>query len=579
MAVEQLIVLLLLLVLVLGKAEPEKENDTLYSEEDPTNEMGPSEPPEVWREERAGHRMGSLSVCPCDLHPGYCDLNCCCDSRCGSECSMEGSMCPFSFCLPGSTRAVSRVCLEKSLLFRNNTPYFTEVVPDSSGCTLLFCVQLNNSKLNYFQKPQVITKENLPLLSAQYGRPSFILPEQTEPSSSSFYRVGDPIQIYFAASSVLSVLKQPASMFASRLCSDENPAGFLESKSTSCIRIFTNLTSKCTTDPALDAASYYRDFSVLKVPVNLTVFQPLQVKIIPVTVPASPILNGSTCYNVVSEVLYEVEFNGIHGIQNISVQFKVDNIYGNPKSILQQRFSLSFWNKNHSFTKWRSGNPGYISGVPLVALCNGTQQYVTILQTQDNGQCSEKRYRILFRENMRTACQFNASVKLEEANCSHLQESVYRAFQGPHNPGRLAITGNADASQPGEWNSIFTQRCTMQDGRCMIPISLEIQVIWAQVGLLSNPQAQILGARYLYICKPLKSLGTYMNMLPLTTTVAFTDVTKWPEPPRSQPRAYWKLPFDFFFPFKMALSGVGSSSGSQAGTLLVTLTLCGVLVS
>ncbi|KAL8187530.1 UNVERIFIED_CONTAM: hypothetical protein K2H54_050043 [Gekko kuhli] len=224
----------------------------------------------------------------------------------------------------------------------------------------------------------------------------------------------------------------------------------------------------------------------------MTVFQPLQVKIIPVTVPASPILNGSTCYSVVSEVLYEVEFNGIHGIQNISVQFKVDNIYGNPKSILQQSFSLSFWNKNHSFTKWRSGNPGYISGAPLVALYNGTQQY---------------------------------------------------------------------------------------DGHCMIPISLDIQVIWAQVGLLSNPQAQVLGARYLYICKPLKSLGTYMDMLPLTTTVAFTDVTKWPEPPRSQPRAYWKLPFDFFFPFKMALSGVGSSSGSQAGTLLVTLTLYGVFVS
>ncbi|XP_077205489.1 tectonic-3 [Paroedura picta] len=579
MALEQLLILLLLLVSVLGMAETEKENDTLYSEEDPTNETRPSETPEVWQEDRAAHGMGSLSVCPCDLHPGFCDLNCCCDSRCGSGCSMGGSECPFSFCLPGSTRVVSRMCLQKSLIFRNNTPYFTEIVPDSSGCTFLFCVQLNNSKLNYFQKPQVITEENLPVLSAQYGRPSFILPEQTEPSPSTFYRVGDPIQIYFAASSVLNVLKQPASMFASKLCTDENPAGFLESKSTSCIRIITNLTSSCTTDPALNAASYYRDFSVLKVPVNLSVFQPLVVKIIPVSVPASPILIGRTCYNVVSEVIYEVEFNGIHGIQNISVQFQVDSIYGNPRSILQQRFSLNFLNRSPSFNKWRSGNPGYINGAPLVALYNGTQQYVTILQNQDNGQCSEKRYRILFRENVRTGCQFNASVKLEEANCSHLQKSIYQAFQGPHNPGRLAITGNADTSQPGEWNSIFIQRCIVQDRHCMIPISLEIQVIWAQVGLLSNPQAQVLGARYLYTCKSLQSLGTYMNILPLITTVAFTDVTKWPEPPRSQPRAYWKLPFDFFFPFKMALSGVGSGSGSQIGTLLVTLMLCGALVS
>lgn len=58
MAVEQWILLLLLLVSVLGKTEPENENDTLYSEEEPTNETGPSEAPEIWREERAGQRTG-----------------------------------------------------------------------------------------------------------------------------------------------------------------------------------------------------------------------------------------------------------------------------------------------------------------------------------------------------------------------------------------------------------------------------------------------------------------------------------------------------------------------------------------
>lgn len=42
-------------------------------------------------------------------------------------------------------------------------------------------------------------------------------------------------------------------------------SGFLDSKSTSCTRIFANLSESCVTDPALDAASYYRDFSVLKV--------------------------------------------------------------------------------------------------------------------------------------------------------------------------------------------------------------------------------------------------------------------------------------------------------------------------
>nr|XP_028586462.1 tectonic-3 isoform X4 [Podarcis muralis] len=540
--------LLLLSVVASGKAKPRDANSTLEAEEAPTNETSSSEAPiseaaEVERKERLEPRAGaSSSICPCDLHPGFCDLNCCCDSSCGSDCSTGGPECPFSFCLPGSTRAVSQVCLEKSTIFQNNTPYRTDVLPGPGGCVLLFCVELNDSKLNYLQQPQVVTKVNFPALSAQYGGSSFNLPDQVLSSPSAFYRVGDPIQTYFAASSVLSILKQPVGIGTSQLCIDENPAGFLESKNTSCIRILTDLTSSCTTDPALDAASYYRGFSVLKIKEHCkedkTVRLGSKVNITPISEPASPSLSGSTCHNVVSEVSYEVEFNGIHGIQKVSVQFKVASISGNPRATLQQRFSLHFGSRSPSLTKQRSGNPGYIIGAPLIVLYNGTQQHITILQNQVDGQCSAtERYKVQFRENVRTSCQFSVPFKLEEANCSHFQETLYQAFEGTYNLGGLAITGNADPSRPGERTNIFTQGCKIQ------------------------------------------SIGNMVNMLPLTTTVAFTDATKWPEPPRGQPRAYWKLPFDFFFPFKVALSGAGSSSGSLPGTLLVTLTFCKLLVS
>uniref|UniRef100_A0A6J0UF00 Tectonic-3 n=1 Tax=Pogona vitticeps TaxID=103695 RepID=A0A6J0UF00_9SAUR len=567
--------LLLLLILLShsrwGEAEPEDENGTLRAEEVPTAEAGPSEAPEVQREGTPeptavspGIARGFLSVCPCDLHPGFCDLNCCCDTSCGPECNFGGPECPFSFCLPGSTRAASRVCLENSLIFQNNTPYHTEILPGLDGCALLFCVQLNDSKLNYWQQPQVVTETNFPALSAQYGGSSFIFPEQVQSSPSAFYRVGDPIQTYFSASSIMSVLKQPTNMGPSQLCIDENPAAFLESKHTSCIRILTDLISSCTTDPALDAVSYYHDFTVLKVPGNFTMFQSRQVNITPLSEPASPSLDGNTCYNVVSEVIYEIEFSGIHGIQNVSVQFRMVNISGNPGCTLEQHFSLHFGNRNPSFSKQRSGNPGYIKRAPLIALYNSTQQPITILQNQGDGHCSAtERYMIGFGENVRTSCQFSMPFNLEEANCSHLQEILYQAFQWVHSPVSLAITGNANPAHPEEWNTVFYQKCSMQDEHCMLPISLEIQVMWAQVGLLSNPQAQVLGGRYYYLCKPLKSFIASMNMLPLTTTVAFTDVTKWPDPPRGQPKVSWKLPFDFFFPFKVALSRAMSSSVSR----------------
>uniref|UniRef100_A0A452HA38 Uncharacterized protein n=1 Tax=Gopherus agassizii TaxID=38772 RepID=A0A452HA38_9SAUR len=431
--------------------------------------------------------LACLPTCICNLHSGSCDINCCCDTDCNLGCDLEDSRAAFSFCLPGT-------------------------------------------KLNYFQQPQKVKKSDFSVFLAQYGGPSFIPPSQDLPSSSAFYRAGDPIQTYFAASSVRSTLRQPVGMSANGFCIDGNPAGFLESKSTSCTRTFTNLSSSCTTDPTLDAASYYRDFTILKV-------------ITPVTQPGAPQMDGNTCHNVVSEVIYEIEFNGTHGIQNVSVQLKVTSVSGNS---LQQRFTLQFWvsqSRTPSYTLPRSGNPGYIIGAPLLSLNSG----VTILQSQGDGICSQTlRYKVQFGMNLRTSCQL-----------SYFQEKLYQALQGVSSPQALAIIGSAEPTQTDQWTSIIIRNCSMQAGNCasccMVPVSLKIQVLWAEVGLQSNPQSQVLGARYWYQCQSLKSLN--MSMVPLTTVVSFTDMTEWPKPPRSQPGTYWKLPFDFFFPFKVASNG------------------------
>ncbi|OXB55340.1 hypothetical protein ASZ78_015180, partial [Callipepla squamata] len=157
------------------------------------------------------------------------------------------------------------------------------------------------------------------------------------------FQAGDPILIYFDSISALSVLRQPVKMGVSGICADGNPAGFLESKSTSCTRVFTNLSRSCVTDPALDAASYYRDFAILKVPVNGTIAESMKVKINPVGAPGAPYVKDNVCNNAVSEVIYEIEFNGTHGIQSVSVQFKVTGISGNSGFSLQQHFTLHFW--------------------------------------------------------------------------------------------------------------------------------------------------------------------------------------------------------------------------------------------
>ncbi|KAF1562993.1 UNVERIFIED_CONTAM: Tectonic-3, partial [Eudyptes pachyrhynchus] len=421
-------------------------------------------------------------------------------------------------------------------------------------------------KLNYFQQPQDIKESDFLKFSEKYGRHSFLAPSQVQPSFSAFYRAGDPILIYFDSSSVLSTLRQPVKMGASGLCVDGNPAGFLDSKSTSCTQIFANLSKSCVTDPALDAASYYRDFTVLKVPINDTIVQAMK-------------------------VIYEIEFSGTRGIQSVSVRFKVSNISGNSGSSLQQHFTLHFWvsvpilpglllSLTLSHTLPRSGNPGYITGAPLLVANSGAVQHMSILQSKGDGSCSQFfRHTVQFGRNMRTGCKLSLSPILEESNCSYIQQKLYKALQGMNRAEDLAITGSAHSTQAEEWTTILIQNCSVQavncTSCCMVPVTLEIQILWTKVGLLSNPQAQILGARYFYQCHPLKFLST--SVVPLTTVVTFTDMTEWPEPPRGQPQIHWKLPFDIFFPFKVALNLERSYRGDLAVYVFLILIMFSIL--
>ncbi|NXY81550.1 TECT3 protein, partial [Alcedo cyanopectus] len=416
-------------------------------------------------------------------------------------------------------------------------------------------------KLNFFQQPQDIKEIDFWKFLEKYGRHSFLPPSQAQPSFSAFYRAGDPIVISFDSSSVLSTLRQPVKMGASGLCVDGNPAGFLDSKSTSCTRVFASLSKSCVTDPALDAASYYRDFTVLR-------------------------SASDSSLNWDFQVIYEIEFSATRGIQSVSVRFKVSNISGSPGSTLQQHFTLHFWvsTKTLSHTLPRSGNPGYITGSPLLVANSDAVHQVSFFcyQSEGDGSCSRFfRHTVQFGRNMRSGCKLSLSPTLEERNCSYIQQKLYKALQGPNRAEDLAITGSANSAQAEEWTTILIQNCSVQavncTSCCMVPVTLEIQILWTKVGLLSKPQAQILGARYFYQCHPLKSLNT--STVPLTTVVTFTDMTEWPEPPRGQPQTNWKLPFDIFFPFKEALNLERSYGDDLAACFLLILIISSVLCS
>ncbi|KAL4698633.1 hypothetical protein H8959_011290 [Pygathrix nigripes] len=472
-----------------------------------------------------------LPICVCDLTPGACDINCCCDR----DCYLLHPRTVFSFCLPGSVRSSSWVCVDNSLIFRSNSPFPSRVFMDSNGIRQ-FCVHVNNSKLNYFQKLQKVNATNFQALAAEFGGESFTSTFQTQ-SPPSFYRAGDPILTYFPKWSVISLLRQPAGVGAGGLCAESNPAGFLESKSTTCTRFFKNLASSCTLDSALNAASYY-NFTVLKVPRGMTDPQNMefQVPVILTSQANAPLLAGNTCQNVVSQVTYEIETNGTFGIQKVSVSLGQTNLTVEPGASLQQHFILHFrafqQSTAASITSPRSGNPGYIVGKPLLALTGDVSYSVSFLELGG-----------LLQPNEKSSEGFQTYVRLAKG------EKFFVRFN----------------------EAISCTSC------CLIPISLEIQILWAYVGLLSNPQAHVSGVRFLYQCQSIRD-SQQVTEVSLTTIVNFVDITQKPEPPRGQPKMDWKLPFDFFFPFRVVFSrGVFSQKCSVSPILILCLLLLGVL--
>nr|XP_051679972.1 tectonic-3 isoform X3 [Oryctolagus cuniculus] len=444
-----------------------------------------------------------LPVCVCDLTPGTCDLNCCCDR----DCYLLHPRTVFAFCLPGSVRSSSWVCIDNSLIFRSNSPFPSRVFLDSNGIQQ-FCVHVNNTKLNYFQKLQKVNATNFQDLATEFGGESFTSTTQTQ-SPLPFYKAGDPILTYFPKWSVLSLLRQPAGVGAGGLCSESNPAGFLESKSTTCTRFFKNLASSCTLDPALDAASYY-NFTVLKVPRGMMDLQNLKLQV-PVT-PASqtdpPLLAGNTCQNVVSQVIYEIETNGTFGIQTVTVSFGQTNLTVEPGTSLQQHFIIRFRSFEQSTAASlpgpRSGNPGYIVGKPLLALTGDMSHSMTLLQSQGNGICSVKRHEVQFGVNAMSGCK----LRLSKDGCRGQQQEIYQALHGQPRPEHVAIFGDADPAQRGGWTRILSKSCSVSamncTSCCTIPVSLEIQVLWAYLGLQSNPQAHVSRARFLYQCQTIR---------------------------------------------------------------------------
>ncbi|XP_039541383.1 tectonic-3-like isoform X3 [Pimephales promelas] len=430
--------------------------------------------------------------CLCDVTPDFCDIGCCCDVM---DCGLLNLSSVFNNC---GQDAGSGFCLESWLMFR------TQIDPALVTLTgNLLCVQREEEKQSAAQTS-----------SARFQPKSiypFLLRELTAFNSqpNNFYKADDIILTYYDRTSIVNALRQPSPGPASSACINHNPARFLRSNSLSCSRAVT--AQSCADDRSLNALTYYTGFGLLRVPSAQVENSPEFV--IPVSTVSDwpePLEQNGSCLNVVSKVEYVIEYTSKGEIVKATLNTELLNTTIDTQ--LQQKHVIIF--------------------------------QLTVLGLSEDGGCSAdlgNRTPVLFKKNIVTGCTFRSL----SSDCGLLRAELLDILAGVTVPDTISMTAGSQTDQ----TRVISQDCSTPateacETGCLLPVSLSLQVLWAQRGLRALPQNHILGAKYIFGCQRLKC--PLRSSVPLTTEVMFSDATVYPEAPGGERQPKWKFPFDFF---------------------------------
>ncbi|XP_028399905.1 tectonic-3-like [Dendronephthya gigantea] len=545
---------------------------------------------------------GSSSGCICDLVVNGCDPNCCCDADCSATDKEAFIECAES----KNVISDDRICVSDQMIFIKNVPFATKNTGDG-----LFCIYHNNNKDQEQYSDVNVVTNNEDFIQSVNARNFYSYEKDNTDGDSvvnEHYKVGDKI-ILVLANQVKGYLALPTT-FESSSCNDNNAAGYFQDDLTECVRSFSKLSSQCSEMTTLSAASYYRNFQVAMTPKAITLpdlnttsnssaireiyntslfFTPELSSLLcredtgvlnqcGFTVPPVPLYNVTTksCENVVTEVSYTFTYsNESSNLERLKVAFVLANIREN----FVQKFSIKFLKEGKQETFRKSGNPGYLVDQPVMAgllqtqsatdkkaiiLSTNSKEWLTLPKASLDGSCSygvNDRLSVTFNMNVRSGCLIRLN---QSSDCSYLQDIVYQALLGINPPDYVATFGNSDVKIVADWVKIInkpTNSPSGGDGVCSgMVLGMHIEILFANVGYLANPQAKIVGVRFKY--EPAQTItyqctgqfcsggGSSSNSIEVVSSASFIDVSKPPiSDQKSLPEFQSKAPSDFFHPF------------------------------
>nr|XP_046262426.1 tectonic-1 [Scatophagus argus] len=516
-------------------------------------------------------------LCPCDENTDVCDINCCCDTRCGEQVAL------FTGCSVDSVSSNKRLCSRDvaSYSLGMTIDGYSELQSSVQKDTNydVFCIQSQNrvDGLSY-PSPALPTDSNFDSLFKQFT--SFIFGSEEKGGQVSTaelqgllgYQYGD-VMVTAGGSGDRGQFWLPAPGVTAD-CVDTSPAAFLKDQSSQCSRHVV-LEQDCSTQQALSMDSYTniqlfagknKDAAVVPVEVASVVLQSVNGAQTELEISGGDdlhpvLLNPTLCANVVLKVVYVIKYNPAGEIVNATVSLVLGFAHETLLS-LQQEFHITFVQEDVKEPAVHySGNPGYVVGFPLVS---GTRRAdgiarsidprdtLSLLHSAEHQDCLQgphKRSPVLFGLDFVSGC----TLRLEDAaNCSLVFETLLDILRGPNYPQYVASFGNSPLSYPLDWVPIKSNFNPGEAQSCSIPVSLHLELEWTKYGSLVNPQAQIVSVREVIQTNitSLAQLSGGSNVLSIRSSVAFIPVSAAATPGyRAKPTINAKLPSDFFFPF------------------------------
>lgn len=306
---------------------------------------------------------------------------------------------------------------------------------------------------------------------------------------------------------------------------------------------------------------------------------------------------------------YIISHNGSVGVRSVDAYFNM----GNVSHAFYQYFEVQYdWvdlNKTKAFA--RSGNPGYVTGKPIIVgasrangsdeiLFNRTDGFLTLPMAERSGECDRiDRHIVAFGEDIKLRC----SVKLPTKNftslsCAKLQnltmhflikESLLNTTQ--HRDAYVSKLGNFTSKNTADWSRIVFDRIPQN---IVTARTIGKRILCS--GLITSVHLDIL---YSILPKP-KTVTSY-KILGLGVTFGKEEDISWPKCTSknctnvlyidilsyvnfhdiSEPSKYYfvggpnldiTLPYDFFYPFLNS-----GSTKMNVSNMPVVLIICIVL--